>query len=141
MPDKFNEVIQDIAVRHGVVLGKDDPILILQTMNEKLLEENRRMQEAMLTKFGEEIESISSQWKDDAKEKAEKILNITLANSKEVMARLINDSTNESINTMKNMISNSLNEIRDMTQKIHKGNKLALFLLAAILTGYFLLLT
>lgn len=140
MPDKFNEVIQDIAVRHGVVLGKDDPILILQTMNEKLLEENRRAQEAMLAKFREEIESISSQWKDDAKEKAEKILNITLANSKEVMARLINDSTNESIEAMKNIISDSLTEVRDRAQKVQRGNQLALFLLIVILTGYFLFL-
>ncbi|HDI5443997.1 TPA: conjugal transfer protein TraM, partial [Legionella pneumophila] len=29
MSVKINEAIQDIAVKHGVVLGKDDPVLIL----------------------------------------------------------------------------------------------------------------
>ncbi|WP_131780604.1 conjugal transfer protein TraM [Legionella bozemanae] len=135
MSDKFNEVIQDIAVRHGVVLGKDDPILILQTMNAKLLEENRRVQEAMLAKFREEIESISSQWKDDAKEKAEKILNLTLAGSKEVMSKLIHDSTNESIEAMKNMISSSLAEARDITQQARIFSRYALLSSTVILIG------
>lgn len=88
MTDKFDEAIQEIAVKHGVVLSKDDPILILQTMNEKLIAENRQAQAAMLAQFREEMEDISSQWKDDTKEKAEKMLNMTLANSKEAMACL-----------------------------------------------------
>ena len=75
MSDKMNEVVQDIAVKHGVVLGKDDPILILQTINQRLLEENRKAQQEMLAQFKEEMENISSQWKNDANEKAEKVLN------------------------------------------------------------------
>jgi len=71
MSDKLNEAIQAIAVEHGVILGKDDPILMLHTMNEKLLEKNRIAQQDLLTQFKEEMELISSQWKDDAKEKAE----------------------------------------------------------------------
>lgn len=70
MSDKINEAIKDIAVRHGVVLSKDDPVLILQTMNERLLEENRKAQQEMLAQLKEEMENISSQWKDDAKDKA-----------------------------------------------------------------------
>ena len=72
MSDKLKETIQDIAIRHEVVLSKDDPILIFHTMNEKLFEENRKAQEDLLIRFKQEMEHISSQWKDDAKEKAEK---------------------------------------------------------------------
>ena len=120
MSDKFDAAIQEIAVRHGVVLSKDDPILILQTMNDRLIEEARQAQAAMLTQFREEMESISSQWRDDAKEKAEKIINAALASSKEAMARLLLESTNISVQSMERMISDSLTEARDLSQQTKK---------------------
>lgn len=120
MSDKFDAAIQEIAIKHGVVLSKDDPILILQTMNDRLLEESQQAQAAMLTKFREEMESISSQWKDDAKEKAEKIINAALAGSKEAMARLLLESTNISVQSVERMISDSLTEARDLSQQTKK---------------------
>ncbi|HAT8773712.1 conjugal transfer protein TraM [Legionella pneumophila] len=123
MSDTINGAIKDIAVKHGVVLGKDDPILILQTMNEKLLEENRKAQQEMLAQFKEEIENISSQWKDDAKEKAEKVLNVALISSKEAMNKLLRDTTNEFVHAMKNVISASLTEAKDLTQQTIKANR------------------
>ncbi|KTD64483.1 conjugal transfer protein TraM [Legionella spiritensis] len=117
MSDKLNEVIQDIAIKHGVVLAKNDPVLILQTMNDRLLEENRKAQEELLVKFREEMEGISSQWKDDAKEKAENVINATLAASKEVMAKLLRESTSESVQAMKKIVSDSLIEAKDLTER------------------------
>ena len=56
MSESIDETIKEIAVRHDVVLSKDDPILILQTMNERLLEETRKAQQEMLAQFKEEME-------------------------------------------------------------------------------------
>ena len=120
MSDKFDAAIQEIAVKHGVVLSKDDPILILQTMNDRLIEEARQAQAAMLAQFREEMENISSQWRDDAKEKAEKIINAALAGTKEAMARLLLESTNISVQSMERVISNSLTEARDLSQQTKK---------------------
>lgn len=135
MSDKYDESIQDIAVKHGIVLGRDDPILILQTMNERLIEETRQAQATMLVEFREEMEYISSQWKDDAKEKAEKILNVALMGSKEAMARVLQDSTNESVQTIKKMIADSLAEARDLMQQSQKFSRFALLSSIAVLTG------
>lgn len=140
MSHKINEAIQDIAVRHGVVLGKDDPILILQTMNDKLLEENRKAQQQMLAQFKEEMENISSQWKDDAKEKAEKVLNAALASSKEAMANLLRDSTSHAIETMQSMISDALAEVHNLTRRTQKfGHFLLRLSLATVISGLFFL--
>jgi vacuolar-type H+-ATPase subunit H len=123
MSDKFDAAIQEIALRHGVVLSKDDPILILQTMNDRLIEEARQAQAAMLGQFREEMESISSQWKVDAKEKAEKVLNAALASSKEAMNKILRESTNEFVHVIKNVISDSLTEAKDLTQQSRKANR------------------
>ena len=135
---KLHEAIQVIAARHGVILSKDDPILILQTMNERLLEENRQAQQDMLRQFKEEMENISSQWKHDANEKAEKILNAALGSSKEAMARLLQESTHESTQAMKKMMTDSLAEARDMAQRTRKFSRFALFSSIVISIGFVL---
>ncbi|MCZ4806687.1 conjugal transfer protein TraM [Legionella pneumophila] len=126
MSEKLDKIVQDITVKHGVLLGKDDPILMLQTMNEQLIEENRKAQQDLLVQFREEMEGISSQWKDDAKEKAEKVLNAALASSKEAIARLLQESTKESIQAMQKLISDSLIEAHSLTRKTQKFSQFAL---------------
>jgi hypothetical protein len=127
MNDKFDIVMQEIAVKHGVVLSKDDPILILQTMNDRLIEETQQAQATVLAQFREEIESISSQWKDDAREKAEKILNMALASSKEAMTHLLQEATNESVSVIKKVISDSVTEVHVMAKQTKNYSLLALF--------------
>lgn len=122
MSDKFDSAIQEIAIKHGVVLSKDDPILILQTMNNRLIEDTRKAQAAMLAQFREEMEGISSQWKDDAKEKAEKVLNSALVSSKEAMSRLMQESIKETVLAMKKTISDSLAETHQLTERIQRFN-------------------
>lgn len=138
MSAAIDETIKEIAVRHSVVLSKDDPILILQTMNERLLEETRKAQQEMLAQFKEEMESISSQWKDDAKEKAEKVLNVALAESKGAMAKLLQESTSGSVQAMKKMISDSLAESRDLAQQTQKFSRFALSSSIVISIGFVL---
>jgi len=106
MSEPIEQAIQDIASKHGVLLSKDDPILILHTMNERLLEENRKAQEKLLAEFKKEMECIVSIWKNEAKEKAEKVLNAALVSSKEVVAKLLQDSAYE----FKHAITLILNE-------------------------------
>jgi uncharacterized membrane protein YdbT with pleckstrin-like domain len=133
MSDKFDMAIQEIAVKHGVVLNKDDPILILQTMNDRLIEESRQAQAAMLAQFREEMECISSRWKDDAREKAEKVLNAALAGGTEAMTRLLRESTNGLIQVIIKAVSDSIAQAHDLTQKIRKFSCLVLFSSIAIL--------
>ncbi len=140
MTDKLNVIIQDIAIKHGVVLGKDDPILILHTMNDKLLEENRKAHEELLVKLKEEMEHFSSQWKNDAQEKAEKILNAALLGSKEAMARLLQESIGDMVLAIKKIISDSLAEVQNKLQKTKKYSRFALFSSVVILTAFYLLL-
>lgn len=129
----MKEAVKDIAVKHGVVLGKDDPVLILQTMNERLLEENRQAQKELLAQFKEEMENISSQWKNDAKEKAEKVLNAALAGSKEAMDKTLKESAKESALAMRKMLSESLAEAHDLTRQARTFSRKLLSVL--MLTG------
>lgn len=89
--DQLEELIKEIAVKHGIAVSRDDPILVLQTINNRLMLDSQRAQEAMLEQFKEELEGIATRWGNDAKAKAERILNAAMAASKEAMAKTLQD--------------------------------------------------
>lgn len=92
MIDPMESIIKEVAGKHGIVLGHDDPILMMHTINEQLMNENIQKQKIMLNQFKEELEGIYLRWGNDAKEKSERILNASLKASSESMAQLLFDS-------------------------------------------------
>src|SRR5690606_36588405 len=85
--DKIEETIKAIAVRHGIAVSRDDPILVLQTINDRLMQSSRSAQEEILENFRSELVAIAHRWGEDSKGKAERTLNAALAASKEAMAQ------------------------------------------------------
>jgi hypothetical protein len=85
MADRVEDLIKEIAAKHGIAVGRDDPILILQTLNQRLLEDSAKAQQALLDRYQEEMEAISKRWGDEAKQKAERILNAALDASRQSM--------------------------------------------------------
>ena len=94
--DKIEELIREIASKHGIALGRDDPILILQTINMKLMQDSASAQQEILDAFKSELESIANRWGDDARGKAEKTLNAALAASKDAMMRSMQEGAKAS---------------------------------------------
>ena len=104
----LGEMIKEIAAKHGIALGRDDPILILQTLNNRLLQDNQKAQQAMLNQYKEELEALSLRWSSDTKEKAERILNASLESSKVAMDQLMQAGTKELLLRFTSSIDESL---------------------------------
>ena len=105
---ELEELIKEIAAKHGIALGRDDPILILQTLNNRLLQDNQKAQQAMLNQYKEELEALSLRWSSDTKEKAERILNASLESSKVAMDQLMQAGTKELLLRFTSSIDESL---------------------------------
>ena len=84
--EKIEETIKEIAIKHGIAVGRDDPILILHTINERLMKETAAAQRQILHEFKEELESAAHEWEVTAKKTAERILDVALTASKEAIA-------------------------------------------------------
>jgi hypothetical protein len=108
---ELEEMIKEIAAKHGIAVGRDDPILILQTLNNRLMQANQKAQQEMLDHYKSELESISLRWSTDAKEKAERILNASLDASKAAMEQLMLAGAKEVVETIKSEVDTSLNRI------------------------------
>jgi Transcriptional activator TraM len=92
---KLDDIIKEVSVKNGIALGKDDPILALYTMNSFLLNEAKKTQEEIVREFKEEFQAIAKAWEDEAKKKAETILNASLLASKNATKALLEESIKE----------------------------------------------
>lgn len=90
--DQLEDIIREIATRHGIAVSRDDPILVLQTINNRLLLDSAKAQQLMLDRYKEELEALASRWGNDAREKAERILNASLDASKETMENMLGEA-------------------------------------------------
>lgn len=89
--EQLEELIREIAIKHGIAVARDDPILVLQTINNRLLQDSAKAQQAQLDKYKQEMEALAQRWGNDAREKAERILNASLAAGKQAMGQLLEE--------------------------------------------------
>lgn len=92
--EKVEQLIREIASKHGIAVARDDPILVLQTINHRLLQDSVAAQQAMLDRYKEEMEGVGNRWSLDSHEKAERVLNAALESSRELMTQLVQASAN-----------------------------------------------
>lgn len=110
-PDKIEANIKEIAARHGVALGRDDPIMILQTINERLMQDSAAAQQETLDRFKEELESIAHRWGEDARDKAERTLNAALVASKTAMIQGMQEGAKAAAASARQEIDTALEEL------------------------------
>src|SRR6476620_4830080 len=91
MSDQIEELIREIATKHGIAVSRDDPILVLQTINSRLMQDSSKAQQAQLDHYKEELEALALRWGNDAKEKAERILNASLSAAKDAIDQLMQE--------------------------------------------------
>lgn len=124
MNKELEKVIQDIANIHNISVGRDDPILILYTMNELLLKRAAEIQENQLKVFHEEIQLSMKQLSEESKDKAEKVISAALNASRANIER----ATSEQIGSFNNQLTKSLIEFKTiLSNENSKGMLLAKF--------------
>ena len=98
--DSLDSLIGDIAVKHGVAVSRDDPLLILQTIFRHFMEQGAKAQEATLESFKEEMEGVSLRWGLDAKGKADRVLTTALAESRDAMIQAMQDGAKVAVSAV-----------------------------------------
>lgn len=109
--DEIDQAISEIAAKHGIAVGRDDPIMVLHTMNQRLVRETAKAQEASLDAFKSDLEGIAHRWGDNAKDKAEKVLSAALSTSTSTMNKAGENLVNELRKAIQTDTTNLLNQI------------------------------
>ena len=127
-PDKIEDLIKEIAAKNSIAVGRDDPIMILHTINERLIEDGQAAQKELLDQFKSELEDVAHRWGEDAKTKAERILNASLAASKEAMATGMQENSKRAADDLRKVVNESTTSIEKI---VNGGRKAAIINLIA----------
>ena len=84
--DNIDDLLAELARKHKVALGVDDPVAMLLTVNRFLLRETAASQDQLLQGFREAVATASSDWNKLANKRAEAILNATVFAAKNAVA-------------------------------------------------------
>jgi len=108
MSDDLEQLFMEIASKHHVTISRDDPIMILHTINKRLLEDSAKAQQNLLNQYKSEMEDLALRWGDNAKGMAERVLNASLSASKDAMGKIMEESAKTAARSVKAEIEDSL---------------------------------
>lgn len=128
MDDPTEELIREIAAKHGIAVARDDPILVLQTINNRLLRDGARAQQEQLDRHKEELEALTVRWHHDAKGMAERILNASLAASRNTMEQVMEQGARESAAAMRSECDAAL---AHLDGPVHAARRIAILNIVA----------
>ena len=127
MSDQLEELIKEIASKHGIAVSRDDPILVLQTINNRLLQDSSKAQQAQLDQYKEELEQLALRWGNDAREKAERILNASLSAAKDAIDQLMQEGARSTTAKVVTEIDAALAKFAGPVSDAHRIAKLNVF--------------
>lgn len=119
MGDETEELLREIAAKHGLAVSRDDPLLVLQTINNRLLQDGAKAQQAQLERFKEEMEELSQRWSMDARGKAERILDAALAAARETMDRAMQEGGARAAKAARREIDGALQQLATSVRAAH----------------------
>lgn len=128
MDDQIEDLIRLIATRHGIAVSRDDPIFVLQTINDRLMQDSLKGQQIQLDRYKQELEGIALRWGQDSKGKAERMLNAALAGSKVAVTQLMDDGAKAATEAVREEIDASLARL---TLQIREGVRIGMLNVAA----------
>lgn len=72
--DDRYDIIRTVAVKHGIALGKNDPILVLDTVNGLLMNKFAKKQDVLIHEFQSKLEAAADLWNKNMENKAKEML-------------------------------------------------------------------
>ncbi len=110
--NEHDEIIKQLAVKYGIAVTNNDPILIVETLHRLLVEDFAKNQKEMIDRYKEDLEALLKRWGDDARNKAETILNKSLAASEEMMTKAAEDGAAVTAAILNKEIADNLGAVR-----------------------------
>ena len=108
--DPTDDLLKEIASKHGVALDREDPILIVQTLHRRLLAESTTAQQALLEDYRKTLEAMLERWGTETKAKAERIVSASLTASMESMKAQIATTTTDVASAIRNEVTDVLGQ-------------------------------
>lgn len=119
--DHCSKIIEKVAAKHGIALTEDDPILMIHTLNEILLEENNKAHQALLNNFRSTLEENISQWSQATENKANALLQASTRNTHLLTEQIINACFESIEQTIESSFNEKIKELSTLAQNTRQA--------------------
>mgnify|MGYP003513279210 FL=1 len=106
--DPTDDLLKEIASKHGVALDREDPILMVQTMHARLLAESTSAQQALLEDYRKTLEARLDRWSPETTAKAERIVTASLTATTETRKAQMATHTTDLARTIRKEVTDLL---------------------------------
>ena len=120
MPDEVEELIREIAAKHGIAVSRDDPIFVLQTLNQRLMVDSAKAQREILQEYKAELEATARMWGNDTKDKAERVLNAAMKASTEAVATIMEKAATATSASVRGEVDLALGRVARTLRQSHR---------------------
>ncbi|GJM05855.1 MAG: hypothetical protein DHS20C09_18510 [marine bacterium B5-7] len=138
--DKLDALIKKVATVHGIVLSQDDPVLMMHTLNEALLEQNEKAHAELLSNFQAILENSFNQWREYSTKKSNDIVNASMNNANLIRDQFIEQGIQLIDEKNKSGVSQEINELTRISRQAAIINLLASFMIMLSVSVVFLML-
>lgn len=135
----MDELLRELAVKHHVLIGRDDPIMMLVTIQEHMLKRLNEGQHTALTDFQSGMEKMITGWSEDSREKAQRIVNASLEAAKRMLTQNTEAISSSIAVEVGKVFDRRVSEIEQMMVEV-RAEKKANYLLAVGFSGFALLI-
>ncbi len=115
--DSTDDLLKEIASKHGVALDREDPILMVQTLHARLLADSRSAQQAMLEEYRATLEGMLDRWSAETTAKAERIVTASLTATTETMKAQMATHTTDLASAIRKEVTGVMEETETKTRR------------------------
>ena len=125
----MDALIKRVASEHGIVLSQDDPVLMMHTLNEVLLEQNEKAHAELLSNYQAILEESFNQWREYSTKKSNAMISASTNSAHLVRDQFIESCIQLIEEKIKNGVSQEINELARISKQAAIINLLASFII------------
>lgn len=138
--EKLDALIERVATVHGIVLSKDDPVLMMHTLNKVLQEQNEKAHAELLSNYRSALEESFNQWRDYSAKKSNAMINASMNNANLTRDQFIERCIQLIDEKIRNGVGQNIQELVRISRQAAIINLLASFLVLLSVVVVFLML-
>lgn len=138
--DQYTRIMAAIAAKHGIALSEDDPILMVYTLNEILLQENNKAHQMLLNDFRSTLENNIHHWTQATESRASQLSQANSRNMHQLSEQVVNACFKSIDQKIESSFNEKLKEISTLSQNIRRAALINLGATSLFFTAVLILL-
>ncbi len=139
--NKLDALIERIASEHGIVLSQDDPVLMMHTLNEVLLEQNEKAHAELLSNYQAILEESFNRWCEYSTKKSNALINSSISNTQLTRDQFLESCIQLIDEKVKSGIGHEICELTKISRQVAIINLLSAVLVLVSVVMVFVILS